>query len=209
MISQASAKFWADKLGPTGNPSLWVIAIAGPPGTGKSTFASALQGAFGAKAQVLPMDGFHFDNAWLDHRDWRARKGAPHTFDLDGFKSSIQRIVATPRAPVAVPVFDRELDLSRGSARIIHSETKILIIEGNYLLLDQAGWRDLATIFDVSVMLSSPRHVLMDRLIQRWLDHDHSIDQAKRRVEQNDLLNLDTVLNHSRPADWIIEADSL
>ena len=92
-----------------------MVAIAGPPGAGKSTVADALAIALNHRlsdhpAEVVPMDGFHYDNAILDARHLRARKGAPETFDADGFLALIRRL-RTEQGDIATPVFDRNVDL--------------------------------------------------------------------------------------------------
>ena len=100
----------------------YVFAIAGAPGSGKSTLAETLLAALEAEAPgaaaLMPMDGFHLDNAVLDARGLRARKGAPETFDVDGLSVALDRVRAADR-PVAVPVFDRVLDLARAGAVVI------------------------------------------------------------------------------------------
>lgn len=185
-----------------------LIAIAGPPGSGKSTLAETLIPLINNKANseaaaILPMDGFHLDNNILDAHSSRDRKGAPHTFDAEGFIELVTRIAAA-QASVAVPVFDRHLDLARAGARIIPLSSKIIIVEGNYLLLNQQPWDELHSLFDYRIYLDVSEHVLSERLTQRWLDHGHTADQALTRAESNDLPNARLVAAHRLDAEMVI-----
>jgi pantothenate kinase len=101
-----------------------MLGIAGPPAGGKSTFADAIHAIFedqGSSSTVVPMDGFHLDNKLLDELGLRKRKGAPETFDADGFTALLRRLRQST-APVYLPVFDRERDLSVASARAVPPE---------------------------------------------------------------------------------------
>lgn len=149
------------------------------------------------------MDGFHFDNAVLEARGLIKRKGAPETFDAAGFYNLLERLRADAE-DVAIPVFDRKLDLARAGGRVVTSQHRILIVEGNYLLLRRRPWSEMRTLFDLSVFLSVPAPVLEARLIQRWLDHDLPQDEAEARARGNDLPNAMLVLAESDRADWQI-----
>lgn len=148
------------------------------------------------------MDGFHLDNAILDERGLRHRKGSPDTFDVDGFASLLARLSSPSPVDVAIPIFDRSRDLAIAGARWVRSDTEVIIVEGNYLLLNRPGWRDLRDTFDVTVMLDAEPAILESRLVQRWLDHGLSASDARERAESNDLPNAQTVLTQSYPADW-------
>jgi pantothenate kinase len=191
-----------------GDRQRFILALAGPPGVGKSTLSDALINEFdqrGQSAAVVPMDGFHFDNAVLDARGDRSRKGAPFTFDADGFAALMRRLGNEPDRDIAIPVFDRALDLSRACGRIIGPGHRFVIAEGNYLLLDQPPWRDMAGVFDMTVMLTASPEVLSQRLIQRWLDHGLSEPEATARALGNDIPNAELVLQSSRVADVVLE----
>ncbi|MBN9222143.1 MAG: nucleoside/nucleotide kinase family protein [Mesorhizobium sp.] len=178
-----------------------MIAIAGPPAAGKSFISERLQAALAPEgAEILPMDGFHYDNAVLDQLGLRPRKGAPETFDFDGFELALRR-VRDSETTIAVPTFDRNLDLSRASARLIAASTRYVIVEGNYLLLDRAPWSGLARLFDLTLFLDAPRSELEDRLMKRWTDLDYSTGDAEAKVRGNDMLNVDLVLERSLAPD--------
>jgi len=176
-----------------------LIAIAGPPASGKSTLAADLVAALGPDAALVPMDGFHLDNRILDARGLRPRKGAPETFDAAGFTHMIRRLAT--EAEVIIPVFDRPRDIAIAGAAAIDAQTKIAIVEGNYLLLNDATWTDLHPLWDLTVFLNVPTATLTHRLIQRWLDNDHTPEQAETRARSNDIPNALRVARNSIAAD--------
>ena len=183
-----------------------IVAIAGPPGAGQSTVAEALEteiGRQGGRAVIVPMDGFHYDNAILDARGTRARKGAPFTFDAAGLLHLLQRLRAS-EDNVAIPAFDRERDISINCARLIGAGENILIVEGNYLLLDEEPWSWMRPLFDVTVFLDPGIETLRKRLIDRWLDHDHTPEQAEKRAAENDIPNAEYVVANSGEADIVL-----
>ncbi|MBL8584770.1 MAG: nucleoside triphosphate hydrolase [Rhizobiaceae bacterium] len=179
----------------------FIVAVAGPPGAGKSTVAEELAALLHESSSVVvPMDGFHFDDIVLDARGLRSRKGSPETFDAAGFAALLERI--RRREPdIAIPIFDRGMELSRAAAGIIAGDTRFILVEGNYLLLDEDPWRKLAPLFDLTVFLDVPRFELERRLLQRWHDHGKSDEDARAWVASNDMPNVDRVLGGSRTAD--------
>ena len=188
----------------TGKVRRAIIAIAGPPGAGKSTIAEELAGLLPAgSAANVPMDGFHYDDAVLEAKGLRARKGAPETFDFDGYEALIKRLKAGDR-DVAIPVFDRSIELSRAAAAIVPVTAKFVLTEGNYLLLDEEPWSRLAPLFDFTIFLDVPREELERRLIQRWLDHGRTPEDGRAWVNSNDLPNVDRVLGRRRKADLVV-----
>jgi pantothenate kinase len=183
-----------------------LVAVAGAPGSGKSGFAEALVAALAGRvlAGVLPMDGFHFDDAVLEARGHRPRKGAPHTFDLDGFAAVLGRLAADDGREVAVPVFDRAIEIARAGARIIGPEIRLVVVEGNYLLLDDPAWAPLRRAFDLTVFLEVPEAVLEERLRARWVGYGLGLEAIAEKLEANDLPNARLVARASVPADVVI-----
>lgn len=155
-----------------------------------------------AEAIVLPMDGFHLDNAILDKAGFRGRKGAPHTFDVEGFASLLSR-VKQAIAPIYAPMFDRESDLSRNCAIKIDRQHQVVLVEGNYLLLDQPGWRELSAFFDLRIGIEVDMAVIEKRLIDRWLYYGFSRELAIEKAKQNDLPNAQVVNTQSQAPDIV------
>ena len=187
------------------NNDRFMVAVAGPPGSGKTTISGLLQaeleGRYKLSAQVVPMDGFHLDDSILQQRGLLPRKGAPQTFDVDGLNNILMRLTSTPAVDVLVPVFDRERELSRASAREISESVEVILVEGNYLLLNMMPWSSLKQYFDLSVMIQCAKPVLRQRLMNRWLDLDFSQQAARTKVEENDLPNAATVISQSVKSD--------
>ena len=183
------------------------VAIAGAPASGKSTLAEILRDSVDrshpGKVEILPMDGFHYDDAVLRAHGMLARKGAPHTFDADGLAAMLDRLASSDR-PVAVPVFDRALEISRAAARIIDPEVRLILVEGNYLLLDDPDWARLRPRFDLTVFVDVPLAVLEARLTERWSDMDPQAALAK--IAGNDLPNARLVAESSVGADLVLRA---
>jgi pantothenate kinase len=190
----------------SGEALRYMVAIAGAPASGKSTLAENLRDtliAQGETAIVVPMDGFHFDDAILNARGHRARKGAPHTYDVQGFEVLLKRIKSR-EAEIAIPVFDRSMELSRAAADIVTDEAKFILVEGNYLLLKKSPWDRLKPLFDFSIFVSEPIDELEQRLIKRWFDHGYDIAYARNWIASNDLLNIQTVIAESAEADLTV-----
>ncbi|MER9582868.1 nucleoside triphosphate hydrolase [Mesorhizobium sp. M0276] len=187
-----------------GKASRFIVAIAGPPGAGKSTLSARLRELLPeGTSEVVPMDGFHYDDAVLERRGLRARKGAPETFDFAGFEALLKRIRAG-EPDIAIPVFDRSLELSRAAASIVAAETKFILVEGNYLLLDEEPWSRLAPLFDFSIFVDVPRDELERRLLERWHGHGRSDEDARSWIASNDMPNIDRVIARRRAADLVI-----
>lgn len=186
-----------------------LTAIAGPPGAGKSTLADRLAAALHAQrpgsAAVVPMDGFHYDDAVLDARGHRARKGAPHTFDVAGLAHLLRRLRARDEPEVAVPVFDRQLEVARAGARIVEHAVQHVLVEGNYLLLDVPPWRALHALFDLTVMIEVDPHTMRARLVERWERLGLPPAEIAVKLDHNDLPNAERVRGSSISAELILQ----
>ncbi|MEM9357156.1 MAG: nucleoside/nucleotide kinase family protein [Pseudomonadota bacterium] len=183
-----------------------IVAIAGPPASGKSTLAAAVVAELntahpGAQfAALMTMDGFHLDNRILSTSCRLDKKGAPETFDASGFKCHLDRIRAADH-DVCVPMFDRARDLAIAQAELIPAELPVVIVEGNYLLLKHAPWAACHDAYDVTVYLDVAIAELERRLVERWLSHGYDRNAAQKKAQDNDIPNARLVLEQSVSAD--------
>lgn len=186
-----------------------MVALVGQPGSGKSTLAfkllKQLNEARPGGAALLPMDGYHYDDGLLTELGRLAHKGAPDTFDVDGLRHMLLRLRENTEEQVAIPVFDRAVEISRASARLIPRHVGIIIVEGNYLLLRKEPWVGLQPLFDLSVFIETPEEELRKRLTHRWVSLGLSEVEVRRKVEKNDLPNARFVIAKSDPADFRLE----
>lgn len=180
-----------------------LVALAGPPASGKSTLASHLAKALGDAAQVVPMDGFHLDNSLLRQAGLLARKGAPQTFDAVGFVHLVRRL--RDEGDVVFPTFDRDLDMAVAGTGRVTPRCDTVIIEGNYLLFDAPPWRALAPLWDISIRLDPALDLVRDRLVARWLDQGLAPDAALARAQDNDLDNARQMATAALPADITLD----
>lgn len=185
-----------------------IVAIAGPPASGKSTLASELHErlnhASPGSCALLPMDGFHYDDEVLAARDWLSRKGAPHTFDVGGYAAALRRLRDNEEETVAVPRFDRAIEIARAGAILVERDVRLIVTEGNYLLLGDDPWPSLRRFFDRTSLIVSDLETLEARNRQRWLDMDKDEDFITAKLELNDMPNVRLVMERSVDPDWVI-----
>ena len=187
------------------SPNRQLIAVAGPPGSGKTTVAELARQELdlrGHPTGVLAMDGFHFDNAVLAGRGLIERKGAPETFDTSGFIAMLHRLLDEDE--VAVPTFDRKLDKAIAASAVIGPKQRTVIVEGNYLLLEQEGWRACGGLWALRAFLDVPFPELERRLIERWTAHGLEAHLARQRALSNDIPNAELVVERSKSADLVL-----
>ncbi len=170
---------------------LW-IGIAGPPGSGKSTLAGALKTALGDLLTIIPMDGFHYYrhelDAMPDPAEAHARRGAPFTFNAEKFVDAL--LAAKRKGKGTFPGFDHgKGDPVEDEIQLL-SDTKIVLVEGNYLLLDKMPWHTLSEkVFDETWFLEVPLDECSRRVYKRHLKTGKTAAEARRRVDTNDNLN--------------------
>lgn len=181
----------------------YFIALSGPPASGKSTISEKLVKDLtlkGHNSSILQMDGFHYDDQILKQKSLLLKKGAPETFDVMGFLNFLFRL--QNENEVAIPIFDRSLELSRSSAVIISKETRVVIVEGNYILLKTHPWRELHKFFNSTIMINTKHEILEKRLKERWRSFNIPEEEIKQKVFENDLPNGVNVYKNSILADF-------
>jgi pantothenate kinase len=171
-------------------PGRVIVGITGPPGTGKSTFARLLAERVGPVASYVPMDGFHLSSAQLNRLGRLARKGAPDTFDVDGYVAALTRIAADGGVrDVYVPEFDRALEEPVAAGRVVPAEARLVVTEGNYLGL----WDGVAPLLTRLYYLDSATAVRRARLLARHVAGGRSEGEAQRWIETVDDPNADLI----------------
>lgn len=181
-----------------------IVGIAGSPGSGKSTLARRLQEHLASVAAVLPMDGFHLAQQQLNSQGKADRKGAPDTFDVVGFLHTLSR-VRSAAEDVYAPEFDRNLEEPVAGSILISTERKIVIVEGNYLLLSQPGWDQVEDLLDMKWFLRPPHDLRLRRLVRRHMSHGRKQLEAELWALEVDQLNVNLIEQDIAKADLIIE----
>ncbi len=185
-----------------------IVAIAGAPASGKSTIADGLEHRLNeadpGSTALLPMDGFHYDDEVLTPAGWQSRKGAPHTFDVGGYAAALRRLKANDEGTVAVPRFDRSIEIARAGAILIDRSVRLIVTEGNWLLLEDEPWPLLRPYFDHTALVLADMETLEVRNRQRWVDYDMDEAFIRAKLEDNDLPNARLVYERSAEPDWIV-----
>lgn len=170
-----------------------IIGITGSPAAGKSTLAEQLVAELGHDAVWVPLDGFHLANSILDALDRRSRKGAPDTFDAPGYVNALQRIRQDGDHPVYLPCFHREIEESFAGEIAVTPQHRVVITEGNYLLLDAEPWSQISSLCDEVWFCEVDAVERERRLIGRHHGHGRSLADAQDWARRVDEPNADLV----------------
>jgi pantothenate kinase len=185
-------------------PDRAVLGIVGPPGAGKSTVAAALAEGLGARAVLVAMDGFHLADDELRRLGRSDRKGAPDTFDADGYVHLLRRLVHRRDEVVYAPVFRRELELAEAGAQPVLRTVPLVVTEGNYLLLDGAFAPVRELLAECWYVEVDPA-LRLERLIARHVRHGRTRAQAASWVERSDEPNARLVEAARDRADLVVQ----
>jgi pantothenate kinase len=154
------------------------------------------------------MDGFHLADAQLDRIGARARKGAPDTFDVAGYAHLLERVRHEIDEPVYVPGFDRELEQPLAAALVVLPSARLVVTEGNYLLLDDPQWERARRAMDAVWFIASEETTRVERLVARHVQFGKSADAARAWVASVDQRNAELVDSTAARADRIIDLGS-
>ena len=184
------------------------IGIAGGPGTGKSTLAAEIVAMLNAthpgSAQLVPMDGFHIRHAKLEAMGQTDFKGAPHTFEGAEFVSFLHHLKSA-KAAVSGPGYSRAIEDVVDNAFTIGPDVRVLVVEGNYLLLTEGPFAGVKPLLDYAIFIDVPRDLVEARLLKRHAEAGlFSEDRNRAHIARTDLPNYDLVALSQDRADVVI-----
>lgn len=182
-----------------------ILGVTGPPGAGKSTVCTALLAALGPEAAVVQMDGFHLADDELRRIGRRDRKGAPDTFDVDGYAAILSRLRDRRDPVVYTPRFDRGLEEPIAGSTAVPVSVPLVITEGNYLLHDNDGWSRIGGLLDSCWYLDVPAQLREDRLVKRRVGHGEDSARAQSWVRTVDHTNAELISQTRCRADRTIQ----
>ena len=185
-----------------------MVGLAGAPGAGKSTIAAALASALErelpGQVALVPMDGFHLAQSVIERAGLAEVKGAPETFDAYGYVALLSRLQHEADHTIYAPEFRRAIDDAVAGAIPVTSEVRVVITEGNYLLLDDAPWNTIRDLLDEVWYVTLPDESRIGRLIERHMQFKDSEGAARRRATVSDQRNADLVEAHTAGASLVI-----
>ncbi len=167
-----------------------LIGIVGKPGAGKSTVVEEIQKRFDSNTvSIIPMDGFHLSNEELVKLDRRERKGAPDTFDVESFTSLIKRVKINYNVDHKFPIFHREIEASIADEGTVSKESRVIVIEGNYLFSTDHNWDGIYSLLDHTWFIEIDDEVRIERLIARHVRYGKTPEEAEAWSRGSDETN--------------------
>lgn len=181
-----------------------LLGIVGPPGAGKSTLAAWLVAQLAPAAALFPMDGFHLANSELERLGRVQQKGAPNTFDIDGFVAALKR-VRRAGSEVYLPEYRRgRINEPIAGALRIPADTRLIVVEGNYLLHEEGRWAAVAELIDECWYVDTAPRVREERLVKRQLSKGRTVEAAVAWATGSDARNAELVTRSRRRASKVV-----
>ena len=185
-----------------------LIGTTGPPGSGKSTLAARLAESLNPCPPVVPMDGFHLPQAVIDAKGLADRKGSPETFDPWGFVELLtQLVIPAGEGVVYAPRFDRSIEEPIARAIPVRPADRLVITEGNYLLLEESPWDRIRPALDLCAYLELDDATRVRRLVERHVRFGRPRPEAERFVRDSDERNAELVKATRIHADVVVLMD--
>ncbi|MFE9688328.1 nucleoside/nucleotide kinase family protein [Micromonospora sp. NPDC005806] len=181
-----------------------LLGIAGAPGAGKSTLAERIVAEVGPIARLVPMDGFHLAQSALVRIGREGRKGAPDTFDVNGFVSTLRRLRRLEPTSVWAPLFRRDLEEPVAGAIEVPPEVRLVVTEGNYLLLRDDPWEEVRTLLHEVWFLDLDADLRIRRLTARHEAYGKTPEQARAWALGSDEANARRVAATADHADLVV-----
>ncbi|WP_338784954.1 nucleoside/nucleotide kinase family protein [Streptomyces sp. DG1A-41] len=190
-----------------------ILGIAGSPGAGKSTLAGRLvrelNGSGDPWVAHVPMDGFHLADAELERLGRRDRKGAPDTFDAAGYAALLRRLREETHGVVYAPGFERVLEQPIAGAIPVPPTARLVVTEGNYLLLDTGAWARVRSRLDEVWFCELPEPERLRRLVARHEEFGKRHEEAVAWVRRSDQRNAELVATTRGRADLVVPESAL
>ena len=184
------------------------MGLTGPPGSGKSTLAAHLAKSVCPCPPVVAMDGFHLAQAVIDQKRLGDRKGSPETFDAWGFVSLVERLASPADGGVVyAPKFDRSIEQPIAGAIPVRPADGLVIVEGNYLLLNESPWAQIRPALDLCAYLEIEDATRIRRLVDRHVRYGKPRLGAERFVRSSDEKNARLIKATRNRADFIVRMD--
>lgn len=189
----------------TGASTRKIIGIVGKPGGGKSTLSKfLLKGMDPTLVSVVPMDGFHLSNKVLKELGRSDRKGAHDTFDVKGFTALVARVKQDSSDLIYYPIFDRSIEESIAAQGVVYPSTRVVIVEGNYLMHDKDGWQEISPLLDQSWYAYLDEDLRISRLISRHIAFGKDPESAKAWAKGSDQVNAELIETGVARCDFLI-----
>lgn len=219
-----AAKIW--EVASSRAPKRTLVGIAGPPGSGKTTIAAHVLtrlNAMPANGPLKPvvavaMDGFHYTRAQLDAfsdpAEAHKRRGAPWTFDVDAVLDLVRQLHASTlvepheRQDILAPSFDHAIKDPVPDDISIPAAASVVILEGNYLLLDNDSWRDVGPLLDFRILVHVSHEEARQRVAHRHVTSgiEPTLDLGQKRFDSNDGINGELIRAKVVPYDVVVES---